>query len=105
MNLASVESLDVTNSAAEWCSLAPLNVPRCSLSSASSGDIVYVVGGWNGSDYLSSVECLAPEGVCVCVCARVRVCVCVCVCVCVFVFVCVCVCVYGRFCANTHMCM
>ena len=41
MNLSSVECLDVTNPLA-WSALAPLSVPRCSLSCASSGDVIYV---------------------------------------------------------------
>jgi kelch-like protein 19 len=61
MNLATVECLDV-DKLFGWTLVAPLKVPRCSLSAVSSGDLVFVCGGWDGSDYLSSVECLSADG-------------------------------------------
>lgn len=40
----------------KWQTCAPLNVPRRALSAVALPDGIYAVGGFDGSQYLNSVE-------------------------------------------------
>lgn len=52
--LSSVERFNIQTK--EWEQIAPLNIPRRALSVVALPDGVYAIGGYNGKDYLGTME-------------------------------------------------
>ena len=60
--LRSVECFDTRQPRAGWVPMRPLNQPREGAAAVTLDGAVYVIGGHDGSAYLSSVEVWAPSG-------------------------------------------
>jgi hypothetical protein len=60
--LRSVECFDTHQPHAGWVPMRPLNHPRQGAAAVALGGAIYVIGGHDGSAYLSSVEVWTPSG-------------------------------------------